>query len=279
MSWHAPAHARPAGWPPAERPVVVGLSAASSRRSRWRRWGSSRSSRAWPPGAPAHQGHLGPVAEVLTPESERPVWRRRRRPVLRRRSTARSGPALPGPQGDAGIRRRRAPPEILYMAHPHIGTFKLVKGGRGDAREDHRAGRRDPLPSSASPTCEPTPPAALRPKEPQQVRGLSGGPRIPRSARAPRACCARPQLARHLRHAARRRRLPGAKPFSIGVRIEHLQSVIDQSLWGRHAGHPLLLARPTTSWCTMPTTGARSTASACARAAPWSPRPGAKPRG
>jgi uncharacterized FAD-dependent dehydrogenase len=31
-----------------------------------------------------------------------------------------------------------------------------------------------------------------------------------------------------------------AKAFSIGVRIEHPQSVIDQARWGRHAGHPLL---------------------------------------
>jgi uncharacterized FAD-dependent dehydrogenase len=31
-----------------------------------------------------------------------------------------------------------------------------------------------------------------------------------------------------------------AKPFSIGVRIEHPQSVIDRARWGRHAGHPLL---------------------------------------
>jgi len=31
-----------------------------------------------------------------------------------------------------------------------------------------------------------------------------------------------------------------AKAFSIGVRIEHPQSVIDAARWGRHAGHPLL---------------------------------------
>jgi uncharacterized FAD-dependent dehydrogenase len=31
-----------------------------------------------------------------------------------------------------------------------------------------------------------------------------------------------------------------AKPFSVGFRIEHPQSVIDQARWGRHAGHPLL---------------------------------------
>ena len=30
------------------------------------------------------------------------------------------------------------------------------------------------------------------------------------------------------------------KPFSIGVRIEHLQSEIDRALYGRYAGHPLL---------------------------------------
>jgi uncharacterized FAD-dependent dehydrogenase len=31
-----------------------------------------------------------------------------------------------------------------------------------------------------------------------------------------------------------------AKAFSVGVRIEHPQSVIDAARWGRHAGHPLL---------------------------------------
>jgi uncharacterized protein len=30
------------------------------------------------------------------------------------------------------------------------------------------------------------------------------------------------------------------KPFSVGVRIEHPQSVIDRARWGKHAGHPLL---------------------------------------
>jgi len=31
-----------------------------------------------------------------------------------------------------------------------------------------------------------------------------------------------------------------AKAFSVGVRIEHPQNVIDAARWGRHAGHPLL---------------------------------------
>jgi len=31
-----------------------------------------------------------------------------------------------------------------------------------------------------------------------------------------------------------------AKPFSVGFRVEHPQSLIDRALWGRHTGHPLL---------------------------------------
>ena len=31
-----------------------------------------------------------------------------------------------------------------------------------------------------------------------------------------------------------------AKPFSVGFRIEHPQSLIDRARWGRHAGHPSL---------------------------------------
>ena len=31
-----------------------------------------------------------------------------------------------------------------------------------------------------------------------------------------------------------------AKSFAVGLRIEHLQSEIDRSIWGRHAGNPLL---------------------------------------
>jgi uncharacterized FAD-dependent dehydrogenase len=59
-----------------------------------------------------------------------------------------------------------------------------------------------------------------------------------------------------------------AKPFSIGFRVEHPQSLIDKCRFGPGAGHPSW-ARPTTSWCTTPPTAARCTASACARAARW----------
>ena len=64
-----------------------------------------------------------------------------------------------------------------------------------------------------------------------------------------------------------------AKPFSIGFRIEHPQGA-DRPRALR-AGTPAIRcsAPPTTSWCTTRATAARSTASACARAARWSPRP------
>jgi uncharacterized protein len=49
-----------------------------------------------------------------------------------------------------------------------------------------------------------------------------------------------PQRARHVRDAARARRHIEAKPFSIGVRIEHPQSWIDKARFGPCAGHPIL---------------------------------------
>ena len=131
-----------------------------------------------------------------------------------------------------------APPEILVEAHPHIGTFKLVKvveslreqiialGGeiRFQQRvtdvliEDGQAGRH--------------------------VRGLTV---------LDQATGASYELEAHhvvmaLGHSSRdtcvalyqRGVAMEAKPFSIGFRIEHPQSVIDRARWGRHAGHPLL---------------------------------------
>jgi hypothetical protein len=38
-----------------------------------------------------------------------------------------------------------APPEILYVSKPHIGTFRLVKMVEQDARHHRGTGRRDPL--------------------------------------------------------------------------------------------------------------------------------------
>ena len=131
-----------------------------------------------------------------------------------------------------------APEEILYVAHPHIGTFKLVKvvehmreqivalGGevRFQQRvvdvqlEDSGDGRR--------------------------VRGLT----VLNQATGEQTEIRAEHVVLALGHSARdtfemlhrRGVYMEAKPFSIGFRIEHPQGVIDRARWGRHAGHPLL---------------------------------------
>lgn len=64
------------------------------------------------------------------------------------------------------------------------------------------------------------------------------------------------------------------KPFSVGVRIEHLQRDIDDAMYGAYAGHPLLV-RPNTR-CRTVAESAACTPSACVPAARLSP-PQAKP--
>ena len=139
-----------------------------------------------------------------------------------------------------------APPEILFEAHPHIGTFKLVKvvenlrakiialGG------EIRFGQRvvDLLIEDA--------PDAGRAAAPglRQLRGLVVQDQSSGAMQELRA----DHLVLALGHSARdtfamlhaRGVHLEAKPFSIGFRIEHPQGLIDRARWGRHAGHPLL---------------------------------------
>jgi hypothetical protein len=132
-----------------------------------------------------------------------------------------------------------APAEILYEAHPHIGTFKLVKVVEnireqiialgGEVRFEQRV---------IDVNIEPDAQGArhLRALEVLDVR--SGNTYTLRTDHVVMA----------LGHSARdtftmlhnRGVAMQAKPFSVGFRIEHPQSVIDRARWGRHAGHPLL---------------------------------------
>jgi uncharacterized FAD-dependent dehydrogenase len=131
-----------------------------------------------------------------------------------------------------------APADILYEAHPHIGTFKLVKvvehlreqiialggevlfqqrvidfqiEGQGDAR---------------------------------QLRGLTvldQGTGEVHELRADHVVLALGHSARDTFEQLHARGVfLEAKPFSIGFRVEHPQGMIDRARWGRHAGHPLL---------------------------------------
>ena len=131
-----------------------------------------------------------------------------------------------------------APADILFAAHPHIGTFKLVKVVEnireqitalgGEIRFEQRV--TDVLLSPA--------------QGGQQITGLQVLDL--RSGQSHTLATRHVVLA--LGHSARdtfvvlhqRGVALQAKAFSIGVRIEHPQSVIDQARWGRHAGHPLL---------------------------------------
>jgi uncharacterized FAD-dependent dehydrogenase len=127
-----------------------------------------------------------------------------------------------------------APADILFEAHPHIGTFKLVKVVEhmrehivalgGEIRFEQRV-----------------------------VDVLLQGGRMQGLSVLNQATGQTYELpARHvvmaLGHSSRdtfamlwaRRVAMEAKAFSVGFRIEHPQGLIDRARWGRHAGHPLL---------------------------------------
>jgi uncharacterized FAD-dependent dehydrogenase len=140
-----------------------------------------------------------------------------------------------------------APEEILWAAHPHVGTFKLVKVVEGLREEIIRLGGEvrfeqrvvDLLYEDA-----PSDPHMATANSQRQVRGLrvfdlaSGETHTLNAHHVVIALghSARDTFTMLHRHAVSME----AKPFSVGVRIEHPQSVIDRARWGQHAGHPLL---------------------------------------
>ena len=131
-----------------------------------------------------------------------------------------------------------APEEILYVAHPHIGTFRLVKVVEnmreqiialgGEIRFQQRV--TDLLIEDG--------------KDGKQLRGLTVLDQATGHStqlRTDHVVLAVGHSARDTFEMLHRRGVfLEAKPFSIGFRVEHPQSVIDRARWGRHAGHPLL---------------------------------------
>jgi len=127
-----------------------------------------------------------------------------------------------------------APAEIMYVSKPHIGTFRLVSmiekmrarivelGGeiRFQARVDDFEIERDADGNGA-------------------IRGvvLADGTRIA----SRHVMLAVGHSARDtFRHLYDRGVFIEAKPFSIGLRVEHPQHLIDQARFGPFAGHPAL---------------------------------------
>ncbi|MDH5707648.1 MAG: FAD-dependent oxidoreductase [Hylemonella sp.] len=131
-----------------------------------------------------------------------------------------------------------APPEILVEAHPHIGTFKLVKVVESIREQIVALGGEIRFEQRVTDLCVDHGPDGPQLRALRVLEQASG-----KSYELP---------ARHvvmaLGHSARdsfamlfdRGVEMHAKPFSIGFRIEHPQGVIDRARWGRHAGHPLL---------------------------------------
>ncbi len=127
-----------------------------------------------------------------------------------------------------------APAEILVAAHPHIGTFKLVKVVERLRAEIIALGGEVRFEQRVTDLIV----------EDGQLRGSMVQDRSSGAVEPLRA----DQVVMALGHSARdtfemlhaRGVAMSAKPFSIGFRIEHPQSLIDRARWGRHAGHPAL---------------------------------------
>ncbi len=122
-----------------------------------------------------------------------------------------------------------APEEILYVSKPHIGTYRLV------TMVEHMRASIQALGGEVRFGCRVDDVSI----EHGQVRGLtlaSG-----ETLRADHVVLALGHSARDtfaMLHA--RGVFMEAKPFSIGFRIEHPQSLIDACRFGPQAGHPLL---------------------------------------
>ena len=131
-----------------------------------------------------------------------------------------------------------APADILFEAHPHIGTFKLVKVVEhlreqiialgGEIRFQQRV--TDVLIEGSA--------------DKKHIRGLTVLDQATGQSHELRA----DQVVLALGHSSRdtfamlheRGVYVEAKPFSIGFRVEHPQGLIDRARWGRHAGDPSL---------------------------------------
>jgi hypothetical protein len=131
-----------------------------------------------------------------------------------------------------------APEEILYAAHPHIGTFKLVKVVENMREQIVALGGEIRFEQRVTDFWIEDGPAG------KCLRGLTVLHQATGRVEELRA----DHVVLALGHSSRdtfevlhsRGVFMEAKPFSIGFRIEHPQGLIDRARWGKHAGHPLL---------------------------------------
>lgn len=124
-----------------------------------------------------------------------------------------------------------APEEILTEAHPHIGTFRLVTMVMSIRRTIEALGGEYRFETRVDDIDVATAPQGSR-----KIQGLhlSTGDYLP----AGHVILAVGHSARDSFHMLHRRGVHiEAKPFAIGVRIEHPQSWIDKARYGASAGH------------------------------------------
>lgn len=131
-----------------------------------------------------------------------------------------------------------APPEILYVAHPHIGTFKLVKVVENIREQIVALGGEIRFEQRVTDVHIEDGPTG------RHLRGLTVLDQATGTSSELRADHVVMALGHSSRDTFEMLHARGvhieAKPFSIGFRVEHPQGLIDRARWGRHAGHPLL---------------------------------------
>jgi uncharacterized FAD-dependent dehydrogenase len=130
--------------------------------------------------------------------------------------------------------KAEAPPNILTEAHPHIGTFRLVKMVENMRRTIESLGGEYRFQSHVTDFD-----IEIDKHGKRTIRGvvLQNGERI-----------AADHVVLAIGHSARdtfqilhdRGVYVEAKPFSLGFRIEHPQSLIDVARFGKFAGNPIL---------------------------------------
>ena len=124
-----------------------------------------------------------------------------------------------------------ANPDILTLHHPHIGTFKLATVVRGLRQRIEALGgevrfqaRVDGLELADGDRCV----QALRLESGERIAASHVVLALGHSARDSFAMLKDAGVAMQ------------PKPFAVGLRIEHPQSLIDRARWGGAAGHPRL---------------------------------------
>ena len=139
--------------------------------------------------------------------------------------------------------RAGAPEDILVDAHPHIGTFRLVKVVEnmraqilalgGEIRFEQRLTDLELEDGVVD--------GQMRTRRIRALTVLDVATGVPYELRTDHVVLALGHSARDSFAMLYRKGVSMvAKPFSIGLRIEHPQGLIDRARWGRHAGHPLL---------------------------------------